>query len=121
MARRQIRRGDDWDGVLTFRDHPELNLATVQQIWLTFRWKPAKPGVDVDDSNAIVQITMTGGGITVVDIPNRIANARLTPAQTRLFTKKDDAYYDVQVLTAEGKKKTTEDGTIPILGEVTLS
>lgn len=119
MSSIQIRRGDTWPKRLTITQGGPVNLANVSQIWMTFRRKPAKPGVDTDDTSAVLQVTL-GSGITVFDAAEGEADVALTPAQTSLLVK-DSYYFDVQIKMNTGEIFTTDDGYATILDQATLS
>lgn len=93
-------RGDDFDRVITFSEDP----ATFQNIWFTIResWATTEP----DDSEAVYQAELNDG----ITVTGPLTAAISIPAVDTLEWESDDYVYDVQILTAAGKIRTTQRG-----------
>jgi hypothetical protein len=93
-----IRRGDDWDYVGTFA------LTTGSLVGCTV-WMTLKNALSDADAAAVLQISTTGGGVTVVGATT--LELVLTAAQTAALVPKKH-WVDIQVKTPGGKIITVD-------------
>ena len=76
----------------------------------------------LEDTDAVIQLTTTGGGIVITDGTNGIAQLTLTPTETDPDVNTDleltTYYYDIQV-THNNRKYTVIKGKITFTYEIT--
>src|SRR5688572_10346161 len=110
-----IVRGDDRDFLISFFDTESdapIPLVDIADVWFTMRESWA--GNDIDDAEAIFQVSLLGGGITTEGAYSvRLA---LPHTQTVLWTF-NEYVHDVQISTVTGKLTTTQRGLVRVLGD----
>lgn len=104
-------RGDSFDRIITFDEDP----ATFQAIWFTVRETWADD--EADDTDAVAQATL-GAGITVTGALTAAITITAADAASWVLP---EYVYDVQILTAAGKLRTTQFGQLRLGPDVTRS
>jgi hypothetical protein len=110
----EMFRGDDesFDIVVT-KDGAPVDLTGAA---LTFT---AKRRLSDADAAAVVQKDSTAGGIAIVDAAQGLARIDIAAGDTATLTSDERLAWDLQVLGADGKKRTLADGRLLIHADVT--
>lgn len=113
-----MAHGDTQRFRFTVKDRDTLEVVDIS-MWPEF-WATAKIRLSDTDAEAVFVLTATGGGITIINATNGLAEVKIDPSNTNsLDYRKYNLFIDIQGIDGVGGVWTLARGTLTIVADVT--